>query len=82
MSALPFADAFLTGAVLTIALPIGLVIAIATWYAFDYKRVPTASSDATALPSTEMVQAAGPEVVADVTLEADVTPIDSPDDNA
>jgi hypothetical protein len=76
MSPMPFADAFQTGAVLTLALPIGLVLAIVLWYVLDYKRVPAASTDAATLPPREMVAAAGPEVVADHTLERDVTPVD------
>ncbi len=83
MLALPFADSFLAGSVLTIALPLGLLIAIAIWYLVAVRRVPADTPvSSPALPADEVVEAAGPAVVADVTLEADVTPIDDPADEA
>jgi hypothetical protein len=83
MLALPFADSFLAGSVLTIALPLGLLIAIAIWYLIAVRRVPSDTPvSSPALPTGEVVDAAGPAVVADVTLEADVTAIDDPVDEA
>jgi len=71
----PFADYFLTGSLLTIVLPIALLISLATWYVIAVRRVPsdTSASSAT-LPPPEVVEAAGPEAV------ADVTPADPPAD--
>jgi hypothetical protein len=83
MPAPPFADNFLAGSLLTIVLPLGLLIAIAVWYVVAVRRVPTDTPvSSPALPPDEIVEAAGPAVVADVTLEADVTPIDDPVDEA
>ena len=81
MLTLPFADSFQAGAVLTLALPLALLIAIAVWYVFAVRRVPsdTPTTSAT-LPPSEVVDAAGPDAVAEVTLEADVSPIDPRDD--
>jgi hypothetical protein len=68
MLALPFADSFLAGSVLTIALPLGLLIAIAIWYLIAVRRVPADTPvSSPALPPREVVDAAGPDVVADVT---------------
>jgi hypothetical protein len=47
-----------------------------------YRRVPAASTDAATLPPREMVEAAGPDVVSDVTLERDVAPLDTRADEA
>jgi hypothetical protein len=81
MPPIPFADSFNAGAVLTLALPIGLLIAIAIWYLVAIRHVPQDTPiSSLALPPQEMVDAAGPDVVADITLEADVTPVDSPAD--
>ena len=68
MPALSFADAFLTGSLLTIVLPLALLIAIAIWYVIEVKRVPADTpTSSTSLPTAEMVDAAGPGAVADVT---------------
>jgi hypothetical protein len=83
MLPLPFADSFLAGSLLTILLPLGLLIAIAIWYVIAVRRIPADTPTSSAsLPSDEVVEAAGPAVVADITLEADVTPIDDPVDEA
>jgi hypothetical protein len=83
MLAPPFADSFLAGSVLTIALPLGLLVAIGIWYLVAVRRVPADTPvSSPALPPDEVVDAAGPAVVADITLEADVTPIDDPVDEA
>ncbi len=72
MHHLPFADAFLTGAVLSLLLPAGLLIAIATWYVFAVRRVPADTpASSPALPSDEVVEAAGPEAVSEVTPSGD-----------
>jgi hypothetical protein len=65
MPQLPFADAFLTGSLLTIVLPLALLIAIAIWYMIEVRRVPTESSPA--LPSQDVVDASGSGTVSDVT---------------
>jgi hypothetical protein len=75
MPPLPFADSFLAGSLLTIALPLGLLIAIAIWYVIAVQRVPADTpSSSPSLPPTEVVDAAGPAVV------SDVTPADHPGD--
>ena len=72
MPSLPFADNFTTGAVLTLALPLALLIAIAVWYAFAVQRVPADTpASSPALPSDEVVQAAGAEAVSEVTPSGD-----------
>jgi hypothetical protein len=72
MHYLPFADNFLTGAALTLLLPLGLLIAIAVWYMLAVKRVPADTPlSSSALPPAEMVDAAGPDVVADITPSGD-----------
>ncbi len=75
MHVLPFADSFQAGAALTIALPLGLLIAIAIWYLIAVRRVPadTPVSSPT-MPPDEVVDAAGPGAV------AEVTPADPPTD--
>jgi len=83
MPPMPFADSFLAGSLLTIVLPLALLIAIAIWYVFAVRRVPADTpTTSPALPHPDVVEAAGPEVVADITLEDDVTPIDDPGDQA
>jgi hypothetical protein len=68
MHHLPFADAFLAGALLSLLLPVGLLVAIATWYVFAVQRVPADTpASSPALPPEEVVQAAGPEAVSEVT---------------
>jgi hypothetical protein len=75
MPAIPFADSFLAGSLLTILLPLALVIAIAVWYLTAVRRVPKDTpASSPALPSPEVVEAAGPAVI------ADVTPVDPPGD--
>ncbi|HEY3772371.1 MAG TPA: hypothetical protein VGL69_05215 [Solirubrobacteraceae bacterium] len=81
MPPLPFADNFLAGSLLTILLPLGLLIALVIWYLMAVRRVPADTPvSSPSLPRDEVVDAAGPAVVSDVTLEADVTPIDNPVD--
>ena len=74
MPPVSFAVSFLAGSLLTILLPVGLLIAIAIWYVIAVKHVPgdTPTSSAT-LPSREVVEAAGPQAVAEVTPEAEST---------
>jgi hypothetical protein len=69
---LPLADNFLAGSLLTLLLPVGLLIAIAVWYLMAVRHVPqdTPTSSA-ALPSSEVVEAAGPAV-------AEITPAEPP----
>ncbi|MGH2907752.1 MAG: hypothetical protein ACRDK8_00465 [Solirubrobacteraceae bacterium] len=75
MSPPPFADYFLTGSLLTIVLPIALLISLATWYVFAVKRVPADTpTSSPSPPSPEVVDAAGPGTV------SDVTPADPPAD--
>lgn len=80
----PFADYFLTGSLLTIVLPIALLISLATWYVIAVRRVPADTPESSmSLPPREVVEAAGPKVVADVTpadpaAGSDVTPADPP----
>jgi hypothetical protein len=77
MSPLPFADSFLAGSVLTIVLPLGLLVAIAIWYVIAIRRVPADTpTSSPSLPSDEVVDAAGPGVV------SDVTPADPPADHS
>jgi hypothetical protein len=83
MPPLPLADSFLAGSLLTILLPLGLLIAVAIWYVITVKRVPEDTpASSPSLPPSEVVEAAGPDVVADVTLADDVTPIDPPADES
>jgi hypothetical protein len=68
MSPLLFADSFLAGSLLTILLPLGLLIAIAIWYVLAIKRVPKDTpASSPSLPPDEVVEAAGPAAVADIT---------------
>jgi hypothetical protein len=77
MPHLLFADSFLTGALLTIVLPLALLVAIAIWYVMAIKRVPEDTpASSPSLPPQEVVEAAGPEVV------ADITPADPPADKS
>jgi hypothetical protein len=77
MPPVPFADSFLAGSLLTILLPLGLLIVVVIWYVIAVKRVPGDTPESSpSLPPAEVVHAAGPAVV------ADVTPADSPADRA
>jgi hypothetical protein len=77
MPPVPFADSFLAGSLLTILLPLGLLIAVAIWYMIAVRRVPEDTpASSPSLPGPEVVEAAGPEVV------ADVTPADPPVDES
>jgi hypothetical protein len=77
MPPLPPAVGYLDSSLLTILIPLGLLIGIAIWYVVAVKRVPSdTAASSLSLPPREMVEAAGADVVADITLEADVTPID------
>ena len=68
MFPLPLADSFLAGSLLTILLPLALLIAVLVWYVAAVKRVPEDTpTSSPSLPPREVVQAAGPEVVADTT---------------
>lgn len=67
MPQLPFADYFLTGSLLTILLPVGLLIAISIWYTIAVQRVPEETSTSSVrVPPDEAVEAAGPDTVGDV----------------
>ncbi len=60
---IPFADNFLAGAVLSLVMPIGLLIAIAVWYLVAVRRIPQDTPESSAvLPSREVVEAAGDAV--------------------
>jgi hypothetical protein len=77
MPPVPFADSFLAGSLLTILLPLGLLIAIAIWYVIAIKRVPKDTpASSPSLPGPEVVEAAGPAAV------ADITPADPPADES
>lgn len=68
MPPLPFADSFLAASILTIGLPIGVLIAIAIWLLRALRRVPADTPvSSLSLPPAEVVQAAGPGVVAEIT---------------
>ena len=72
MPSLPFADNFTTGAVLTLALPLALLIALAIWYTVAVQHVPADTpASSPALPSDEVVKAAGAGAVSDVTPSGD-----------
>jgi hypothetical protein len=77
MPPLQFADSFLAGSLLTILLPLGLLIAVAIWYVIAVKRVPKDTPESSpALPAPEVVEAAGPAAV------AEITPADPPADES
>jgi hypothetical protein len=77
MPPLLLADSFLAGSLLTILVPLGLLIAIAIWYLVAVKRVPKDTPESSpALPGPEVVNAAGPAAV------AEITPADSPADES
>jgi hypothetical protein len=77
MPPLLLADSFLAGSLLTILLPLGVLIAIAIWYVLAVKRVPKDTPESSpALPGPEVVEAAGPAAV------AEVTPADPPADES
>ncbi len=65
-----FADSFLTGSVLTIVLPLGIIIALAGWFAFSVRRVPSETPRSARLPPAEVVEAAGADIVDEVTPAA------------
>jgi hypothetical protein len=53
MPPIPFADNFLAGAILSLALPAGLLIALVIWYAVSIKRIgETGSSGSQTPPSS------------------------------
>jgi hypothetical protein len=56
--AIPFADNFLAGSLLSLLLPVGLLIAIAVWYVLSVKRIPHASETSATLPAPDVVTAA------------------------
>lgn len=67
-----FADNFQIGAVLTIAMPLGLLFILAVYFTFMFQRVPRDTPESsTALPPPEMVAAAGDAI-------HEITPIDDP----
>jgi hypothetical protein len=77
MPPLPFADSVLAGSLLTILVPLGLLIAIAIWYVLAIRRVPKDTPESSpALPGPEVVEAAGPAAV------AEITPADPPADES
>jgi hypothetical protein len=77
MPPLPFADSFLAGSLLTILVPLGLLIAIAIWYVIAIKRVSKDTPESSpSLPGAEVVEAAGPAAV------AEITPADPPADKS
>jgi hypothetical protein len=62
MPPLLFADNFLAGSLLTLALPIGLLIAVAVWYVRTVRHMPRDTPVASAaLPSPDVLAAADPE---------------------
>jgi hypothetical protein len=66
------ADNFLAGSLLSLLLPVGLLIALVTWYWIAVRRVPVHTDEAaTTLPAADVVQAAG-------TAVHDVTPTEPP----
>jgi hypothetical protein len=66
---IPFADNFLAGAVLTLVMPIGLLIAIAVWYLIAVRHVPSDTPESSSTLPREVVTAAGDSV-------SEVTPAD------
>lgn len=67
---LTLADNFQIGAALTLAMPLGLLLVLAVWFMFVFRRVPKDTPEpATALPPAEMVAAAGDAI-------HEITPID------
>lgn len=55
---LVFADNFLAGAVISLVMPAGLLVAIAVWYHLVARRVPHTQRASTALPPPEVLAAA------------------------
>ena len=55
--AIPFADNFLAGSLLTLLMPVGLLIAIAIWYVLSVKRIPHASENSATLPAPDVISA-------------------------
>jgi hypothetical protein len=69
---LTLADNFQIGAALTLLVPLGLLLALAVWFMFVFRRVPKHTPESsTALPPPEMVAAAGDAI-------HELTPIDDP----
>jgi hypothetical protein len=69
---LTLADNFQIGAALTLAMPLGLLLVLAVWFMFVFRRVPKDTPrSSTALPPSEMVAAAGEAI-------HELTPIDDP----
>ncbi len=67
---LTLADNFQIGAVLTLAVPLGLLFALSVWFMFVLRRIPKDTPESsTALPPAEMVAAAGDAI-------HEITPID------
>ncbi len=57
---LTLADNFQIGAALTLAMPLGLLLVLAVWFMFVFRRIPKDTPESsTALPPAEMVAAAG-----------------------
>jgi hypothetical protein len=60
---IPFADNFMAGAVLTLVMPLGLLIAIVVWYVIAVRHVPNDTPESSSvLPPQEVVAAAGDTV--------------------
>jgi len=47
MASLPFADNFLAGAILSLVLPLGVLIALGVWYILGLTRIPEPDPDST-----------------------------------
>ncbi len=68
MPPIPFADNFLAGSLLTILLPLALVVVLTVWYNLAARRVPEDTPESSSsLPAPEVVEAADPAVVAEIT---------------
>ncbi len=68
MPAIPLAAHFLAGSLLTILLPLALVVVLTVWYNLAVRRVPADTPESSsALPAPEVVQAADPAAVAEIT---------------
>lgn len=71
MPPIPFAANFLAGSLLTILLPLALVVVLTVWYNLVVRRVPADTPESSsALPAPEVVEAAAPAVVAEITPAA------------
>ncbi len=68
MPPIPFADNFLAGSLITLLIPVSLVIALTIWYNLAARRVPADTPESSsALPAPEVVAAADPAAVAEIT---------------